>query len=101
MNGEIKLYNFNQLTIDYSINGHLRGINSLIIVNECIVSGGEDGCLNIWKINGKEEKIDLKKNLRFEDKMIVGVNYDERKNCLYVNFFDFSEVSNISNINFN
>ena len=46
----------------------------------------------------EEDKITLKSNYLFEDRMIVGLIYDKDENCLYANYNDFPEVMVISNI---
>jgi WD40 repeat protein len=97
VNGEIKIYNMNKLTLSYTINSHLRGINTLIGVNSCFISGAEDGAINIWKVGNK--KIELRNNLVFEDKNIVGITYDEDKRCIYANAYDYQEIIRISNLN--
>ena len=97
VNGEIKIYNMNKLTLSYTINSHLRGINAIIGVNNCFISGGEDGAVNIWKVGN--EKIELRNNIVFEDKMIVGITYDDDKRCIYVNAYDYQEIIKISNLN--
>ena len=97
VNGEIKIYNMNKLTLSYTINSHLRGINTLIGVNSCFISGAEDGAINIWKVGNK--KIELRNNLVFEDKNIVGITYDEDKRCIFANAYDYQEIIRISNLN--
>ena len=97
VNGEIKIYNMNKLTLSYTINSHLRGINTLIGVNSCFISGAEDGAINIWKVGDK--KIELRNNLVFEDKNIVGITYDEDKRCIFANAYDYQEIIRISNLN--
>ena len=97
VNGEIKIYNMIKLTLSYTINSHLRGINSIIGVNSCFISAGEDGAINVWKVDN--DKIELKNNLVFEDKILVGITYDEEQKCIYANAYDYQEIIRISNLN--
>ena len=87
----------NKLTLSYTINSHLRGINSIIGVNSCFISAGEDGAINVWKVDN--DKIELKNNLVFEDKILVGITYDEEQKCIYANAYDYQEIIRISNLN--
>ena len=98
VNGEIKIYNMNKLNLAFTINSHLRGINSLIGFKNCFASGSDDGSINIWKVYN--EKIELKYNLLFEDRMIVGVSYDKDNNFIYADAYDHQEIIKVSNLNF-
>ena len=96
VNGEIKIYNMNQLNIAFTIYSHLRGINSLIGFKNYFASASDDGSINIWKVYN--DKIELKNNLLFEDKIIVCICYDNN-NCIYANAYDYQEIIKISNLN--
>ena len=85
--------------IKFSINSHLRSCGPMAVKDDNnIIVGSDDGQINIWKYNDEENKITLKSNYLFEDRMIVGLNYDKDENCLYANYNDFPEVMVISNI---
>ncbi len=96
INGEIKVYGFDSLICEVSISSHLRGINALIGVNDCLVGGSDDGCVNIWRIGGKVEVVH---NIQIEDKMIVGICYDDEKKVLYVSAYDCPEIIMVENVN--
>ena len=71
-----------------------------MIVKDCceIIVGSDDGQINIWKYEDNEDKIILKQNLLYEDKMIVGLAYDNNDNILYINCYDFPEIMAVSDI---
>ena len=90
INGEIRIYSLKEYNWKFSINSNLRSIGPMIIRdNSEIIVGSDDGQINIWKYEDKEDKIILKKNLLFEDKMIVGLAYDNDNNILYFNSYDY------------
>ena len=83
INGEIRIYSLNDYNWKFSINSNLRSIGPMIVIkNNEIIVGSDDGQINIWKYNDEEDKIILKENLLFEDKMIVGLAYEEETNIL-------------------
>ena len=63
----------NQLNLAFIIYSHLRGINCLIGFKNYFASASDDGSINIWKVYN--DKIELKNNLLFEDKIIVCICY--------------------------
>ena len=86
----------NQLNIAFTIYSHLRGINCLIGFKNYFASASDDGSINIWKVYN--DKIELKNNILFEDKIIVCICYDNN-NCIYANAYDYQEIIKISNLN--
>ena len=71
----------------------------MIVKDKCeIIVGSDDGQINIWKYEDKDDKIILKNNLVFEDKMIVGMAYDNNDNILYIDSYDFPEIISISGL---
>ena len=99
INGEIRIYSMKDYNIKFSINSHLRSVGPMTIKDDNnIIVGSDDGQINIWKYNEEEDKITLKSNYLFEDRMIVGLVYDKDENYLYANYNDFPEVMVMSNI---
>jgi hypothetical protein len=99
INGEIRIYSMKDYNIKFSINSHLRSVGPMTVKDDNkIIVGSDDGQINIWTYNDDEDKITLKSNYLFEDRMIVGLIYDKDENCLYANYNDFPEVMVISNI---
>ena len=99
INGEIRIYSLKDYNIKFSINSHLRSVGPMEVKDDNkIIVGSDDGQINIWKYNDDEDKITLKSNYLFEDRMIVGLIYDKDENCLYANYNDFPEIMVISNI---
>ena len=99
INGEIRIYSLKDYNWKYSINSNLRSIGPMIVRNSCeIIIGSDDGQINIWKYDNKKNGIILKNNLLFEDKMIVGLAYDNEENILYANSYDYPEIITISDI---
>lgn len=99
INGEIVIFSLNNYEKRFSINSNLRSIGPMIVIkNNEIIVGSDDGQINIWKYDDEEDKIILKENLLFEDKMIVGLAYEEETNILYANSSDFPEIISISDI---
>lgn len=99
INGEIKIFSMKDYNIKFSINSNLRTIGPMIIKdNNEIITGSDDGQITIWKFDDLEDKIILKNNFLFEDKMIVGLAYDKNNNILYINSYDFPEIITISDI---
>lgn len=99
VNGEIKIYSMNNLIQKFSIKSNLRSVGPMIMIRKFeLVTGSDDGQVIIWKYDENEDKITLKNNYLFEDKMIVGLAYDENSNNLYVNAFDSPEITIISDV---
>ena len=99
INGEIRIYSMKDYNIKFSINSHLRSVGPMTVKDDNkIIVGSDDGQINIWTYNDDEDKITLKSNYLFEDRMIVGLIYDKDENCLYANYNDFPEIMVISNI---
>ena len=99
INGEIRIYSLKDYNIKFSINSHLRSVGPMEVKDDNkIIVGSDDGQINIWKYIDDEDKITLKSNYLFEDRMIVGLIYDKDENCLYANYNDFPEIMVMSNI---
>ena len=99
INGEIRIYSLTDYNWKFSVNSNLRSVGPMIIKNNCeIIVGSDDGQINIWKYDDKKNGIVLKNNILFEDKMIVGLAYDNEDNVLYVNSYDYPEIISIYDI---
>ena len=99
INGEIRIYSMKDYNWKFSINSNLRSIGPMIVKNSCeIIVGSDDGQINIWKYDNKKNSIILKNNFLFEDKMIVGLAYDNDDNVLYANSYDYPEIIAIFDI---
>ena len=97
INGVIKIISLNDYKLKFCINSNLRSVGPMIVKgNNEIVIGSDDGQIIIWKYD--ETKIVLKKNILFEDKMIVGLAYDNNDNNLYITSYDFPEIIVVSDI---
>ena len=93
INGEIRIYSLKDYKWKFSVNSNLRSIGPMVVKNKCeIVVGSDDGQINVWKYEDKDDKIVLKNNLVFEDKMIVGMAYDSDDNILYFDSYDYPEI---------
>ena len=91
--GEIKIISINDYNIKFTINSNLRSVGPMIVIKENeIVTGSDDGQLTIWKYDEDKNKIILRKNMVFEDKMIVGLVYNEENQKLFVNSFDCPDI---------
>ena len=99
INGEIKIYSLKDYNLKFSINSHLRSIGPMIIKdNKEIITGSDDGQINIWEYDDNKDKIVLKNNILLEDRMIVGLAYDNNSNDLFVSCYDCPEIISISNL---
>lgn len=103
INGEIKIFKMEKLMQVMKISQNLRSVGPMIVIKEnMIVSGSDDGEVIIWEINFDNNenigKVKLIKNFLFEDKMIVGLSYDSEKGNLFINAFDSPELSLIEGI---
>ena len=99
INGEIKIISFKDYNLKYSINSNLRSIGPMVIKdNYDIITGSEDGQITIWGYDENKDNIVLKKNVLFEDKIIVGLDYDKDTRNLYISCYDFPEIICISDI---
>ena len=91
--GEIKIISVNDYDIKFTINSNLRSVGPMIVIKDNeIVTGSDDGQLTIWKYDEEKNKIVLRKNMVFEDKMIVGLAYNEENQKLFVNSFDCPDI---------
>ena len=99
INGEIKIISLKDYNIKFSINSNLRSIGPMFVKDNCdIITGSEDGQIIIWGYDENKDKIILKKNVLFEDKIIVGLGYDKENKNLYISCYDFPEIICISDI---
>ena len=99
INGEIRIYSLKEYNWKFSINSNLRSIGPITIINDNeIIVASDDGQIIIWKYEDDNDKIILKKNLLFEDKMIVGLAYDNDEQILYANCYDYPEIMAINDI---
>ena len=99
INGEIRIYSLKEYNLKFSINSNLRSVGPMVIKdNNEILTWSDDGQIIIWKYDDNKDKIVLKNNFLFEDKMIVGLAYDKDNNNLYFCCYDFPEIASISNI---
>ena len=99
INGEIRIYSLKEYNWKFSINSNLRSIGPMIVKDNCeIIVGSDDGQINIWKYDDEKDNIILKNNLLFEDKMIVGLAYDNEDKCLYINSYDYPEIMTVNDI---
>lgn len=94
INGEVKMYNFDSTTLDFSIASHLRMINCIVEIEDCFATGSDDGCVNVWRI--KDKKVVIDGNYPLEDKLITGIVYDNDKRALFVNCYDHPEMNVIA-----
>ena len=99
INGEIRIISLKDYNLKFSINSNLRSIGPMFVKDNCdIITGSEDGQITIWGYDENKEKIVLKKNVLFEDKIIVGLGYDKENKNLYISCYDFPEIICISDI---
>ena len=99
INGEIRIYSLKDYNLKFSINSNLRSVGPMLVKgNNEIIIGSDDGQINIWEYDDNKDKIILKNNILFEDKMIVGLAYDKNNNNLYVSCYDFPEIICVSDI---
>jgi hypothetical protein len=99
INGEIRIYSLKDYNLKFSINSNLRSVGPMLVKgNNEIIIGSDDGQINIWEYDDNKDKIILKNNILFEDKMIVGLAYDKDNNNLYVSCYDFPEIICVSDI---
>ena len=99
INGQIKIISLKDYNLKFSINSNLRSIGPMLVKDNCeIITGSEDGQITIWGYDEKSDKIILKKNVLFEDKIIVGLGYDKENKNLYISCYDFPEIICISDI---
>ena len=99
INGEIRIYSLKDYNLKFSINSNLRSVGPMFVKgNNEIITGSDDGQINIWEYDDNKNKIILKNNILFEDKMIVGLAYDKNNNNLYVSCYDFPEIICVSDI---
>jgi hypothetical protein len=99
INGMIKIISLNDYNLKFCINSNLRSVGPMIVKgNDEIVTGSDDGQIIVWKYDDTKDKIVLKKNLLFEDKMIVGLAYDNDDNNLYITCYDFPEIIAVSDV---
>jgi hypothetical protein len=99
INGEIRIYSLKDYNLKFSINSNLRSVGPMFVKgNNEIITGSDDGQINIWEYDDNKDKIILKNNILFEDKMIVGLAYDKNNNNLYVSCYDFPEIICVSDI---
>ena len=99
INGEIRIYSLKDYNLKFSINSNLRSVGPMFVKgNNEIIIGSDDGQINIWEYDDNKDKIILKNNILFEDKMIVGLAYDKDNNNLYVSCYDFPEIICVSDI---
>jgi hypothetical protein len=99
INGEIRIYSLKDYNLKLSINSNLRSVGPMLVKgNNEIIIGSDDGQINIWEYDDNKDKIILKNNILFEDKMIVGLAYDKNNNNLYVSCYDFPEIICVSDI---
>lgn len=99
INGEIRIYSLKEYNHKFSINSNLRSIGPMIVRNNNeIIVGSDDGQINVWKYEDDKDKIILEENLLFEDKMIVGLAYDNDEGILYFNSYDYPEIIAITDI---
>ena len=99
INGEIRIYSLKDYNLKFSINSNLRSVGPMLVKgNNEIITGSDDGQINIWEYDDNKDKIILKNNILFEDKMIVGLAYDKNNNNLYVSCYDFPEIICVSDI---
>jgi hypothetical protein len=99
INGEIRIYSLKDYNLKFSINSNLRSVGPMFVKgNNEIITGSDDGQINIWEYDDNKDKIILKNNILFEDKMIVGLAYDKDNNNLYVSCYDFPEIICVSDI---
>ena len=99
INGQIKIISLKDYNLKFSINSNLRSIGPMIVKDNCeIITGSEDGQITIWGYDEKSDQIILKKNVLFEDKIIVGLGYDKENKNLYISCYDFPEIICISDI---
>jgi hypothetical protein len=72
INGEIRIYSLKDYNLKFSINSNLRSVGPMLVKgNNEIIIGSDDGQINIWEYDDNKDKIILKNNILFEDKMIV------------------------------
>ena len=98
INGEIKVYDFITNTALFCIHSHLRIINAITTYKNNIFSVGDDGSLNVWSVDFESMEFALKCNEVFEDRMLVGIVYDEENKQIFTNAYDFNEIICITNI---
>ena len=99
INGEIRIYSLKEYNWKFSINSNLRSIGPMTVKDDCeIIVGSDDGQINIWKFYDNNDRIILKKNLLFEDKMIVGLVYDSDDKILYINCYDYPEIMAVTDV---
>ena len=99
INGEIRIYSLKDYNLKFSINSNLRSVGPMLVKgNNEIIIGSDDGQINIWEYDDNKDKVILKNNILFEDKMIVGLAYDKNNNNLYVSCYDFPEIICVSDI---
>jgi hypothetical protein len=99
INGMIKIISLNDYNLKFCINSNLRSVGPMIVKgNDEIVTGSDDGQIIVWKYDDTKDNIVLKKNLLFEDKMIVGLAYDNDDNNLYITCYDFPEIIAVSDV---
>ena len=99
ISGKIKIISLKEYSLKFSINSNLRSIGTMSIKDDSdIITGSEDGQVTIWGYDENKDKIVLKKNVLFEDKIIVGLGYDKENKNLYISCYDFPEIICISDI---
>ena len=98
-NGEIKIISLKDFNLKFSINSNLRSIGPMLVKDNCdIITGSEDGQITIWGYDENKDKIVLKNNILFEDKIIVGLGYDKEDKSLYISCYDFPEIICVSDV---
>ena len=98
INGEIKVYDFITNTALFCIHSNLRIINALTTYKNNIFSVGDDGSLNVWSVDFDSMEFALKCNEVYDDRMLVGIVYDETSKRIFSTAYDFNELICLTNI---
>lgn len=88
LNGEIRIFSYNNLHLMYIYQAHLKSITSLSVFDNYFVSTSEDCYVNVYKM--EKDKFEVVKNIFLENKIPVGgiITKIKGKNSLIVCNFD-------------
>ena len=102
INGEIKLFKLSEgYGLICSIGSSIRQISCIVTYMNYVIVCGEDGFINIWKVNN-DLKINLVTSIEIPNRIPVGavvIPSSENKISIVVSCYDYNSLVYLDNIN--